>query len=216
MKYQIVPRPWLTKNRTGLYDALYDAIEHTAVNGNAVEVELNGFSAKRIRDTLRRHLAKRGLWLRSPRFGDVLKVWAEETRQVGPVRGREAKVKLRKTVRTVALSLLLAFLPAIVLAQTTTAKAVLSWGDVANEDSYRVERSDDGGATYSAKGTTAVNVTTFTDTNAGAGLALNTLYCWRVVSVNAFGEATPSSPACAQASTPSQVTNVTVTLTPNP
>ena len=93
MKYSVVPRPWLTKNRTGLYDALYDAVEHTAVNGNAVEVVLNGRTAKAIRDTLRCHLAKRGLWLRSPRFGNTLRVWAEEKRQVGPARGQEAKMR---------------------------------------------------------------------------------------------------------------------------
>lgn len=116
---------------------------------------------------------------------------------------------MRKLLLVLAILLLLAS-----PAYAVTAQAALSWTDVANENSYRVERSDDGGTTYAAKGTTAVNVTTFTDTNAGVGLALNTLYCWRIVSVNAFGEATPSSPACAQASTPSQVTNVTVTLTP--
>ena len=97
-----------------------------------------------------------------------------------------------------------------------TAQADLSWTDVTGETSYRVERSNDGGTTYATVGTTAANVATFTDTNGGAGFALNTLFCWRVVSLNTFGPAAPSAPACGQAVLPGQVLNLQLTLTPSP
>ena len=91
------------------------------------------------------------------------------------------------------------------------ASATLSWTDVQGEDSYRVERSD-AGAAYASVGTTGANVTNFVN----APLALSTLYCWRLVAVNAFGESTPSAPACAQADTPGQIIGVQILLTPIP
>lgn len=113
----------------------------------------------------------------------------------------------------VALTVGLLMVPISAIAQTT-AQADLNWTDVTNETSYRVERSDDGGTTYAEVGTTAQDVTNFNDTNVGLGLALNTLYCWQVISVNSFGEAAPSSPACAEASTPDQVIGVQVIVSP--
>ena len=91
------------------------------------------------------------------------------------------------------------------------AQAVLSWTDVQGEDTYRIERSD-AGSPYAVVGTTAMNVVTFTN----GPLALATQYCWRIVSVNAFGEGAPSAPACAQADTPGQVLGVQVLLSPAP
>ncbi len=106
------------------------------------------------------------------------------------------------------------FLPTTAFAQATAAQALLTWVDVANEDSYRVERSDDGGTTYASVGTPAQDATSFNDDNAGAGLPLNVTYCWVVYSVNAFSE-TASLPSCATPSAPDQVI-VVLTVSPHP
>ena len=111
-----------------------------------------------------------------------------------------------KIISLVLLSLILA-----TPAWAVQASATLSWTDVQGEDSYRVERSD-AGAPYAPVGTVGANVTTFVN----SPLALSTLYCWRLVAANAFGESTPSAPACAQADTPGQIIGVQILLTPIP
>ncbi|NIR36401.1 MAG: hypothetical protein GWN07_10445, partial [Actinobacteria bacterium] len=59
----------------------------------------------------------------------------------------------------------------------------LSWPDVGGEDGYRVERSQDGGATWTEAGTTGADVTVFSDT----GLTPSTLYTYRVQAFNPTG-----------------------------
>lgn len=95
----------------------------------------------------------------------------------------------------------------------TTAKADVSWTDLASEHSYTVEKSVDGGV-FATVGTTAADVTTFTDDGNGAGLALGSQYCYRVFGSNAFGDGTVSAEACATPTTPGQVIGVQVIVSP--
>jgi hypothetical protein len=81
---------------------------------------------------------------------------------------------------------------------TVTAVAVsssvieLAWTDVAAENGYRIERSDDGTG-WTVIATTGQDVTTFSDTALPAG----TTFAYRVVATNAGGESLPSSVATA-------------------
>ncbi len=69
----------------------------------------------------------------------------------------------------------------------------LSWSDnSADEDGFRVERSLDG-SSFSVAGSTAANATSFTDTS----LAPGTLYVYRVIAFNSFGDGVSSNTASA-------------------
>jgi subtilisin family serine protease len=59
----------------------------------------------------------------------------------------------------------------------------LAWSDVGGEDGYRVERSEDGGATWTEAGTSGADVTVFSD----MGLTPSTLYTYRVQAFNGTG-----------------------------
>ncbi len=61
-----------------------------------------------------------------------------------------------------------------------------------NEDGFRVERSVDGGATWSSGGTVGPNVTSFRDW----GLASEQQVCYRVMAFNAGGESPASNTDC--------------------
>jgi lysophospholipase L1-like esterase/fibronectin type 3 domain-containing protein len=78
----------------------------------------------------------------------------------------------------------------------------LAWSDVTGEDGYRVERSPDGTTGWTAVGTTAQDVTAYSDT----GLSERTTYHYRVVATSAAG---PSS-------SPSATASATTTVTPSP
>lgn len=65
----------------------------------------------------------------------------------------------------------------------------LAWNDLADETSYRVERSADGETEWTAIGTSGQDVTTYTD----AGLAPETTYFYRVVATNEGGSSAPSN-----------------------
>lgn len=69
----------------------------------------------------------------------------------------------------------------------------LTWGDVAGETTYRVERSSDGVGGWVQIATTAANVTSYSN----VGLAPSTRYHYRVKAVNAGGESLPSNVASA-------------------
>ena len=73
----------------------------------------------------------------------------------------------------------------------SSSEIALSWGDVATETGYRIERSDDGGTGWITIGTAGQDVTSFTDAglNPGAG------YAYRVIAITAGGESVPSTPA---------------------
>jgi hypothetical protein len=71
----------------------------------------------------------------------------------------------------------------------TSTTVVLTWDDVADESSYRIERSADGETDWIAIGTTGQDVTTYED----AGLEPATAYFYRVFATNEGG----SSPASA-------------------
>jgi fibronectin type 3 domain-containing protein len=65
----------------------------------------------------------------------------------------------------------------------------LAWDDVADESSYQIERSDDGGTSWIPIGTTGQDVTTYTD----EGLEPDTTYQYRVVATNEGGSSAPSN-----------------------
>ena len=59
----------------------------------------------------------------------------------------------------------------------------LDWTDVGTEFGYRIERSDDGGASYSEIDVVAANVASYSD----SGLAASTEYFYRVAAYNSGG-----------------------------
>src|SRR5205823_14139812 len=65
----------------------------------------------------------------------------------------------------------------------------LAWTDAAGETGFRVDRSANGGSTWTTVGAVGAGVTTFTD----AGLAESTSYTYRVVIANADGSSPPTS-----------------------
>jgi subtilisin family serine protease len=73
----------------------------------------------------------------------------------------------------------------------------LSWNDVSNETTFKIERSPDGISGWTQIGTTAAGVTTFVD----QGLAAETTYFYRVRGTNAAGDGAYS--AVVSATTPS-------------
>lgn len=103
--------------------------------------------------------------------------------------------------------------PAAPASPTATAASAsqinLSWTDVTGETGFIIQRSTDG-VNWTQVGTTAVNVTTFQNT----GLAMGTLYYYRVIAVGAAGNSAASSVASATTQTvslPTAPTNVTAT-----
>jgi FtsP/CotA-like multicopper oxidase with cupredoxin domain len=88
---------------------------------------------------------------------------------------------------------LIVTLPAVPVAPILTAdllagQVVLSWNDVALEDGYVIERSDNLGVTWSQVGQTAVDVLTFVDTS----VSPLTVYGYRVYAFNLAGPSLPS------------------------
>ena len=81
--------------------------------------------------------------------------------------------------------------PTLTAQASSSSEIALSWGDVATETGYRIERSDDGGTGWVTIATTGQDVTSFTD----AGLIPGTGYAYRVIAINAGGESAPSTPA---------------------
>ena len=82
--------------------------------------------------------------------------------------------------------------PAATVLQVTSRSRTtidLAWDDLADETSYRVERSSDGETGWAAIGTSGQDVTTYTD----AGLAPDTMYFYRVVATNEGGSSAPSN-----------------------
>ena len=88
---------------------------------------------------------------------------------------------------------------------------VVAWNDGANETLYRVQQSTDGGTTWSDLGTTAANVTTFTQTS---GFTEGQQYCVRVRGENGTLLGQYSASQCSTPNTPPQVTGLTVNWTP--
>jgi regulation of enolase protein 1 (concanavalin A-like superfamily) len=88
---------------------------------------------------------------------------------------------------------------------TTASTVSLSWGNVTDETGYAVERSGDGIA-FVQVGTTAADVTAFTDTGLSGGLR----YFYRIRAQDASGVSEPSA-AIGAATRPAAVANLTVT-----
>jgi hypothetical protein len=66
----------------------------------------------------------------------------------------------------------------------------LTWFDVFNETSYRLERSTDGGVNWSTLVTLPANTTSHSDT----GLTADTQYSYRLFATNADGDSAPAGP----------------------
>lgn len=73
----------------------------------------------------------------------------------------------------------------------------VSWGDVAGESGYVIERSADGGMFWIEVGTAPADAPGFLS----PGLSPDTEYAHRVIAVNSGGRSTPSLPAQAQTTT---------------
>jgi fibronectin type 3 domain-containing protein len=98
--------------------------------------------------------------------------------------------------------------PINVAASTVSASQInVSWNDVTGETGFIIDRSSDGGTTFSQAGTTAQGVTTFADT----GLAAGTMYMYEVVATDSSGSSLPSAAASAT-TLPAAPTNLTATV----
>lgn len=71
----------------------------------------------------------------------------------------------------------------------STTSLIVNWKDVSGDTGYRLERSSDGGATFSTIATVPANIPTYTD----IGLSVGTAYTYRVVTLSAAGESAPSA-----------------------
>lgn len=76
----------------------------------------------------------------------------------------------------------------------STSQIDLTWGNVAGETGYKVERSSDGLIGWTQISTPSADVTTFRDT----GLAAGTTYYYRVKAYSAVGDSLPSNVASAR------------------
>ena len=83
-------------------------------------------------------------------------------------------------------------------ASAAIVKGVITWTDNStNETGFKIDRKTGTGGTYANVGTVGANVVTFTDDNAGAGLALNTSFCYRVTATNSGLDSAPTADVCA-------------------
>ena len=84
------------------------------------------------------------------------------------------------------------------VAEAAIVKGVVTWTDNStNETAFLISRKLGPGGTYAQVGTVGANVATFTDDNGGAGLALNTNYCYSVVATNAGLNSAATADVCA-------------------
>ena len=89
----------------------------------------------------------------------------------------------------------------LAVASWTDTKLIVNWRDTSGDAGYRIERSPDN-TTFTPIGTVGVNVPSFTDT----GLAAATQYYYRVVTLDALGDANTSASVSATSRVPA-VTN---------
>ena len=73
----------------------------------------------------------------------------------------------------------------------TSTTVWMTWGNQSAATEYRIERSVDGGATWSTVGTTDYHAT-FSD----SGLISDQQVCYRIIAFNPGGDAPPSQPDC--------------------
>ncbi|MDQ3986403.1 MAG: S8 family serine peptidase [Actinomycetota bacterium] len=84
--------------------------------------------------------------------------------------------------------------PGALTARTVSSTQIdLSWGDVADESGYRVQRSPNGVDSWTQIGSVGAGVTTFSN----SGLSPSTTYHYRVVAYNSAGDSVPSNVASA-------------------
>ena len=79
----------------------------------------------------------------------------------------------------------------------TSSEIALSWNDVSGETGYVIERSIDGGLTWTGVGSAPPDTRSLVST----GMTPDSEYAHRIVAVNVFGRSTPSDPAFAQTTT---------------
>lgn len=77
----------------------------------------------------------------------------------------------------------------LVASPITTSRIDVTWNDVPNEKGYRLERSLDGGGSWSTAATLTANTLFYIDT----GLSSSQVYSYRVIATNDFGESGPSN-----------------------
>jgi hypothetical protein len=84
--------------------------------------------------------------------------------------------------------------PSLLLTAPTSNNAVyLLWQDNSNnETNFKIERSSNGGSTFTLAGTVGTGVTAFED----SGLAASTEYCYRVFAENSAGASAYSNTSC--------------------
>jgi hypothetical protein len=107
--------------------------------------------------------------------------------------------------------------PAEVVATATaagTSQVNLAWTNPNTESGFRVDRSTDGGATWTNIATLGANVTSYADSACSAG----TTYAYRVVSLNGAGSATSATASATTAVSlvplaPSGLTHTAITRT---
>jgi hypothetical protein len=78
--------------------------------------------------------------------------------------------------------------PTVTATALSPSSIELDWSDVDAETGFRVERSTDGGVTWTAIATTGQDVTSYTD----SGLTAGSTYSYRVFATNAGGDSAPS------------------------
>ena len=105
-------------------------------------------------------------------------------RAIAPANTSYDSISIAVSTRTVPASPVLT----AVTAKSATSIALV-WSDVADETSYRVDRSLDSGSTWNVAGISGADVTNFTDAN----LQSEQSYTYRVVASNAFGDSAPSN-----------------------
>ncbi len=98
--------------------------------------------------------------------------------------------------------------PALTAAAASSTQINLSWTNVANETGYRLERSSNGGVTFSTVTKPAANVTSYNDT----GRAPLTTYTYRVFAINTAGETVSNTASATTPATPVTAPSAPTTL----
>jgi len=83
--------------------------------------------------------------------------------------------------------------PVLTVTAVSTNRIDLSWNDVEGETGYKIFRTNSPGGTFEIIGTTAANVTSFSD----IGLTADDDYCYKVIAYNNDAESVYSNESCA-------------------
>ncbi|MEY8688624.1 MAG: fibronectin type III domain-containing protein [Leptothrix sp. (in: b-proteobacteria)] len=98
----------------------------------------------------------------------------------------ESALNVSGYVQSAQVSTVISPLTGLTVVAATTNTALLSWVDGALETGYRIERSTNGGTTFTTLGTTAANATSFS----APGMRAGTAYVFRVTPLAVIGGVT--------------------------